>query len=112
MLVSTSKVRGRIRTDGTAVRCEGNCLHEVECVVDIVVKQEQEHLPVPRCEADTFTDPGDGTCGEICPCWRVIQSDSCQGVCESDQQCATGTCLREPGQDHGRCSIPQLSSLR
>jgi hypothetical protein len=60
---------------GEPVSCQTGCLHQAECIVDLVTAQgtpQQQSVPVPQCGPAKFENPEDKDCGAICPCWRIV----------------------------------------
>ena len=67
--------------DNKPVLCTGDCLEQADCVVTSLPAAGDAGpapTPVERCPSELFGNPGDTSCGERCPCWRVIPHPSCE----------------------------------
>jgi hypothetical protein len=63
------------------ISCKASCLHLADCLVSLR-KRGQPDQQVERCSKDKFDNPGDKTCGSVCPCWRLVPRTGGQDTCE------------------------------
>jgi len=60
----------------SSVSCQQSCLEQADCIVEETVNQGAA-VVVPRCDAASFENPANISCGGTCPCWRIVPAAGC-----------------------------------
>ncbi|MCA9669007.1 MAG: VWA domain-containing protein [Myxococcales bacterium] len=56
--------------------CQQSCLQQASCTVTDVAPDGAQ-TALARCAPAQFDDPNNTSCGETCPCWRIVPRAEC-----------------------------------
>ncbi len=64
---------------GQGKTCPEHCLEKTECVVtEMEDMGSGAKTSIKQCPKEKFDNPADTSCGDSCPCWRIVKKKECK----------------------------------